>query len=120
MLLTGCGKKSECDYPTRHVHLYTKSFNSEISKEYNYHLNISSELLYYLPTNPKIFKGNNNTFNIFKHSSSEKVYNDILLIINYNNPGFLFVNEYMDNCTKNIFRILFIYTRIILEIKILM
>ena len=30
MLLTGCGKKSECDYPTRHVHLYTKSFNNGV------------------------------------------------------------------------------------------
>ena len=31
MLLTGCGKKSECDYPTRHVHEYTKNFNNGIT-----------------------------------------------------------------------------------------
>ena len=30
MLLTGCGKKSECENPTRHVHLYTKEFNNGI------------------------------------------------------------------------------------------
>ena len=31
MLLTGCGKKSECDLPTRHVHLYTKDINNDIT-----------------------------------------------------------------------------------------
>ncbi len=31
MLLTGCGKKSDCNLPTRHVHLYTKDINNEIS-----------------------------------------------------------------------------------------
>ena len=34
VLLTGCGEKSECELPTRHVHKYIKSFSngSAISK----------------------------------------------------------------------------------------
>ncbi len=31
MLLTGCGKKSDCNLPFRHVHLYTKDINQNIS-----------------------------------------------------------------------------------------
>ena len=30
-VLTGCGKKAECDIPTRHVHKYTKQINDNIS-----------------------------------------------------------------------------------------
>lgn len=29
--LTGCGKKSDCEIPTRHVHKYTKEITSDIS-----------------------------------------------------------------------------------------
>ena len=31
MLLTGCAKKGECDLPTRHVHLYTKKLDNDIT-----------------------------------------------------------------------------------------
>mgnify|MGYP007069843889 CR=1 FL=1 len=31
MLLTCCGKKSDCTLPTRHVHLYTKEITSDIT-----------------------------------------------------------------------------------------
>ena len=31
MLLTGCGKKVDCNYPNRHVHLYTKYPGSRIA-----------------------------------------------------------------------------------------
>jgi len=31
ILLTGCGKKSECDLPNRHVHLYTKNITNNIT-----------------------------------------------------------------------------------------
>lgn len=30
ILFSGCGEKSECDIPTRHVHLYTKEISDEI------------------------------------------------------------------------------------------
>ena len=30
MLLSGCGKKSDCSDPTSHVHLYTKEFSNDI------------------------------------------------------------------------------------------
>lgn len=33
ILLSGCGEKSECDIPTRHVHRYTKSISDEIQIE---------------------------------------------------------------------------------------
>ena len=32
-LLSGCGKKSECQIPTRHVHKYTKQINNDITIE---------------------------------------------------------------------------------------
>ncbi len=31
MLLTSCGKKADCNLPTRHVHEYTKDINNEIT-----------------------------------------------------------------------------------------
>ena len=31
MLLTGCGKKSDCSDPTSHVHLYTKNYSNGIT-----------------------------------------------------------------------------------------
>ena len=30
IMLSGCGKKSDCEIPTRHVHRYTKDFGNEI------------------------------------------------------------------------------------------
>ena len=30
LLLSGCGKKQECDIPTRHVHLYTKEITNNV------------------------------------------------------------------------------------------
>lgn len=33
LLLSGCGKKSECNIPTRHVHKYVKVINDDISIE---------------------------------------------------------------------------------------
>ena len=31
LLLSGCGEKSECELPTRHVHKYTKRANNGIT-----------------------------------------------------------------------------------------
>ena len=33
IFLTGCGKKSECEIPTRHVHKYTKQVTDNITIE---------------------------------------------------------------------------------------
>jgi uncharacterized FlgJ-related protein len=59
-----------------------RDFLSNINNDYKDYLNITSELIYYLPTNPNIIKGDNNTFKIYSHFSCDKIYNDILLIIN--------------------------------------
>ena len=33
LVLSGCGKKAECDYPNRHVHKYTKKITKDITLE---------------------------------------------------------------------------------------
>ena len=86
--------------------LFTKKRNNKVS---NY-LNISSELIYHRPTNPIILRNNNISYQIMKHSYNNKVYNDILLIINYNNPGYLKLNEYLEKLYKNNFpNIVYLY-----------
>jgi hypothetical protein len=71
-------------------YIYQTNFTSNINHNYMDYLDIASELIFYIPPNPSILKRNNDsTLKIFKHSYFDKVYNDILLIINYNLPGFL-------------------------------
>ena len=83
---------------------YSKNkFLSKINNNYMDYLNISSELIYYLPPNPNIITGDNDTYKIYSHSSCNKNYNDILLIINYNMPGFLKLNEYLEELYKKYF-----------------
>ena len=87
-----------------------RDFLSNINTDYKDYLNINSELMYYLPTNPNIIKGDNNTFKIYSHFSCDKIYNDILLIINYNMPGFLNLNEYLEKLYKKAFpNIVYLY-----------
>ena len=84
-------------------------------KEYT---NINSEFSYYIPTNPNILKGNNQ-LKIMKHSSCNKIYNDILLIINYNHPGFLNLNEYIEELYKTYFpNIAYIYPEVLQNEKV--
>ena len=76
---------------------------------YNNILNVSSELKFYMPSNPNILNGNK-TFQIRQHSSTTKVYNDILLIINFNWKGFLNLNEYLEKLYKKYFpNIVYLY-----------
>lgn len=77
MLLSGCGEKSECGIPTRHVHKYTKSISDNISLEsyfdseyvslygYNWNdeyieINKVDEEFYKLITGNKLFEGVDN------------------------------------------------------------
>ena len=66
----------------------------QINTKYNFrkYLNISTELQYYLPPNDNIIinKGYNCKFKILRHYSIKNIYNDILLIINYN---YIFLNK---------------------------
>ena len=88
---------------------YTSEFNENIRDNHFINLNFSSEIIYYIPTNQKLLRGNNN-YSIIKHSSSDKLYNDILLIINYNFPGFLKLNQYIEELYKKYFpNIVYIY-----------
>ena len=62
-------------------------------------LKIYSEFNLYLPSNPKnIILNNYNNINkikIINHYFCNKIFNDILLIINYNNKGLEKLNNYM-------------------------
>ena len=90
-------------------YLFSSEFNENKKDNYIDYLNITSELIYYIPTNHIKLKGNNN-FKLIKHSSLDKVYNDILLIINYNIPGYLKLNQYMEELYKKYFpNIAYIY-----------
>lgn len=91
-------------------YVFSKKIENNLNHTYKNYLNISSEFIYYLPTNPNILRRNENTYKIMKHSSSDKVYNDILLIINYNNPGFLKLNKYLEELYKKSFpNIIYLY-----------
>ena len=71
--------------------------------------NIKSKFSYYIPTNQNILNGNK-LFKIIKHSSCNKIYDDILLIINYNHPGYLNLNKYIEELYKKNFpNIVYIY-----------
>lgn len=92
-------------------YIYQTNFTSNINRNYMDYLDIASELIFYIPPNPNILKRNNDsTLKIFKHSYFDKVYNDILLIINYNLPGFLKLNEYLEGLYKKYFpNIVYLY-----------
>ena len=89
---------------------FTSEFKNYIKDNINSdYLNFSSEFIHYLPTNQNLLKAKN-TFKIMKHSSYNRVYIDILLIINYNRPGFLNLNEYLEKLYKKYFpNIVYIY-----------
>ena len=74
-------------------YIFSSKFLPYIINNYKDYLDIKSEFINYVPTNQNILKGNNQ-FKIIRHSSSDIVYNNILLIINYNIPGYLRLNEY--------------------------
>lgn len=77
MILTGCGKKSDCEIPSRHVHRYTKQVTEDIEIEKyldNEHLNVhgydwneeyieitqEDEQLYKVLNSHDLFEGANN------------------------------------------------------------
>lgn len=86
-LLTSCGKKSECELPTRHVHKYTKQItdtitietykDSEYLNSYGYiwnkdyiEINKVDEAVYKLLGNKGLFEGEKNwpyLFNVMSH-----------------------------------------------------
>ena len=83
-------------------YLFSKAFSSKIKNNLNEYSNINSKFIYYIPTNPNIINGNKK-LKMINHSSNNKIYDDILLIINYNHPGYLYLNKYMEEIYKKNF-----------------
>ena len=77
-------------------------------KNFLSYLKINSEFELYLP--PKYSVINDEKFKLMNHFSNNQVYKDILLIVNYNTEGFLYLNQYIiDLYQKNFPNIVFIY-----------
>ena len=83
-------------------YLFSIAFSSKIKNNLNEYSNINSKFIYYIPTNPNIINGNKK-LKMINHSSNNKIYDDILLIINYNHPGYLYLNKYMEEIYKKNF-----------------
>lgn len=89
---------------------YNFSFCSFNGIDYNYSntLQLHSELKLYKPSN--IFIIRNKNIKLVSHFFSKKVYDDILLIVNYNHEGYLNLNDYIRHLYKAYFpNIVFIY-----------
>ena len=82
---------------------FSNNINKKSDDKKSDYLNITSEFIYNRPTNPILINKNNIAYKIMKHSCNNKVYNDILLIINYNIPGYLKLNEYLEKLYKKNF-----------------
>lgn len=99
LMLSGCGEKSECDIPTRHVHRYTKEITEDISIEKyidNEHLKV---------------KGYNWTDNYFEITSEdEKLYHIIDdLFDGVSNWNYLY---YVMSCQKDYLKFYYEYDTI--------
>ena len=91
-------------------YIYTSKFGRYIKNNFKKNLNIIPEFIYYIPTNQRLLRGENDKYTLMKHSYSNMIYNDILLIINYNTPGFLKLNPYLEKLYNKYFpNIVFIY-----------
>ena len=77
------------------------------SNALNY-VKINSDFYLYIPSSLFIIK--NEKLKLMNHFSQNKVFKDILLIINYNKKGFLQLNHYIENLYNKYFpNIIFIY-----------
>ena len=70
------------------------------------YLKTYTKLELYIPS--KILVKSKN-LKLVKHLSSEKIYKDILLIINYNRNGFFYLNHYINLYKKDIPNVVFVY-----------
>ena len=76
---------------------YNLNFDKTIEHDEKKLLNLYSELNFYFARQNKILLQNNNnkSVKLFKHKSANIIYNDILLIINYNYVFLTKLNDYM-------------------------
>ena len=86
---------------------YSFSFNFKKNIDYNHQNYISQfpKFNFYLPSEliTTINNRNNKLIKIINHYNSISKYSNILLIINYNNNNFEYLNNYISNLYKNIF-----------------
>ena len=66
---------------------------NEFKFDYSRNFKTNSKLELYIPS--KLFLRKTKNLKLINHLSSDKKYNDILLIINYNRNGFLYLNNYL-------------------------
>ena len=73
---------------------YSNTFSKTINN-YTTYLKIYSKLNLYLPSNQKNIILNYQNIKVMNHKFSTKIYKNILLIINYNNPGLEKLNHFL-------------------------
>ena len=87
---------------------FSSYFPEEKNMNFKDYIKISSESKLYLPPNQVFFK--NDKIAIIAHRFSKKIYNDILLIVNYNKREFISLNKYMKQLYMKFFpNMVFIY-----------
>lgn len=91
LVLPGCGKKSDCEIPSKHAHLYTKEITEDITiskyieeehlayrgyqwNENYIEINSEDEKLYTLLKNKQVFKGEENWDYLFYEMSHNSDY----------------------------------------------
>ena len=86
-----------------HIIGYDFNFFSNLMTKCNdsNYLKTNSHFRLYIP--PNLFVNKNNNLKLINHFSSNKIYYDILLIINYNWEGFFNLNNYMTNIYNKYF-----------------
>ena len=87
---------------------FTSFTFTETKNDHSNYFKIDSMFHLYIPSNLSIIKNNN--LNLMNHFFSDEVYDDILLIVNFNKQGFLFLKDYIINLYNKYFpNIIFIY-----------
>ena len=83
-------------------YIYSNDYNENEITDINY-LDIYTEFLYKYTIQGKIYLMNNKEIQLIKHRNSNKIYNNILLIIIYNYSKLIVLNRYMIKLYKKYF-----------------
>lgn len=83
-------------------YIYSNDYNENEITDINY-LDIYTEFLYKYTIQGKIYLMNNKEIQLIKHRNSNKIYNNILLIIFYNYSKLIVLNRYMIKLYKKYF-----------------
>ena len=83
-------------------YIYSNGYNAKVILDINY-LDIYTEFLYKYSNQGKIYLMNNKEIQLIKHRNSNKIYNNILLIIIYNYSKLIVLNSYLIELYKKYF-----------------